>query len=167
MHSIRSRSSGMLKRSFIISSIITLLLVCALNCPAAPKPQVRGPITVTSGTLTADNKAHTAFFEKNVVAKTPNMTLYADSMLVFYTEKGGNVTKIEASGNVRLYKDSRVITSQKATYFADQDKVVFTGEPRAVDGENVVTGSKMTYFIAEDRSFVENSKVILKNGGAH
>lgn len=154
----------MLKRFFIIS--ITLLVFSALTASAAPKPQVKGPITVTSETLTADNKAHTALFEKNVVAKTPNMTLYADSMLVSYTEKGGNVSKIEATGNVRLYKDTRIISSQKAVYFADEDKVVFTGEPRAVDGENVVTGSTMTYFIAEDRSYVENSKVILKNGGA-
>ncbi|MEJ2696311.1 MAG: LptA/OstA family protein [Candidatus Sulfobium sp.] len=143
------------------------MILPALAAFAAPKPQVKGPITVTSGTLTADNRAHTALFQKNVVAKTPDMTLYADSMLVFYTEQGGNVIKIEATGNVKLYKDTRVITSREATYFAGQDKVVFTGEPRAVDGENVVTGSKMTYFIAEDRSYVEDSRVILKNGGAH
>jgi lipopolysaccharide export system protein LptA len=151
----------MLKRFFIIS--IALLVLPALTAFAASKTLVKGPITITSSTLTADNRAHTALFEKNVVAKAPDMTIYADSMLVFYAEQGGNVTKIEAAGNVRLYKDTRVISAQKATYFADQDKVVFTGEPRAVDGENVVTGSTMTYFIAEDRSYVENSKVFMKN----
>jgi lipopolysaccharide export system protein LptA len=152
----------MSKRFFIIS--IVLLVLPALTAFAASKtPPVKGPITITSETLTADNVAHTALFERNVVAKTPNMTIYADSMLVFYTEQGGNVTRIEATGNVRLYKEARVITAQKATYFADQDKVVFTGEPRAVDGENVVTGSTMTYFISEDRSYVEHSKVFLKN----
>lgn len=160
----------MLKRFFIIKVAIinVVLLLSALPAIAAAPaqtPHIKGPITITSETLTADNKAHTALFEKNVVAKTPNLTLYADSMLVFYTEKGGEVTKIEATGNVRLYKDDRVITSRKATYFADQDKVVFTGEPRAVDGKNIVSGSSMTYFISEDRSYVENSKVILKNGG--
>jgi lipopolysaccharide export system protein LptA len=46
---------------------------------------------------------------------------------------------------------------------ADEDKVIFTGEPRAVDGENVVTGTKMKFFIKEDRSYVENSKVFLNN----
>lgn len=152
----------MLKRSFIIS-VIALLVLPLFTVHAAEKPQVKGPITITSQTLTADNKAHTALFEKNVIAKTPDMTLYADSMLVFYTEKGGDVTKIEATGNVRLYKDSRLITSQRATYFAEANKVVFTGEPRAVDGQNVVTGSQMTYFIGEDRSYVEHSRVILKN----
>ena len=152
----------MSKRSFIIS--FCLLSIFHLSAFAAEqKVDVKGPIVVTSETLTADNKAHTALFEKNVVAKTTDMTIYADKMLVFYREAGGEVTKIEATGNVRLLKGTRVITSRNATYHADEEKVVFTGEPRAVDGENVVTGSVMTYFITDDRSYVEKSKVFLKN----
>jgi lipopolysaccharide export system protein LptA len=84
-------------------------------------------------------------------------------MLVFYREGSGDVTKIESTGNVRLLKSGRLITSQMATYYADEDKVVFTGEPRAEDGENVVTGVTMTYYISQDRSYVEKSKVFLKN----
>ena len=128
-----------------------------------PKEKIKGPITVTSETLTADNKQHTALFEKNVIAKTTDMTIHADWMLVYYREQGGDVTKIEAKGNVKVYRDAKVITSKEATYFADEEKVVFTGSPRAFDGENVVTGTKIIYFTKDDRSFVENSKVILKN----
>ncbi|MBI5639236.1 MAG: lipopolysaccharide transport periplasmic protein LptA [Nitrospirae bacterium] len=128
-----------------------------------PKDRVKGPITITSETLTADNKAHTALFERNVIAKTTDMTIHADKMLVFYKEDGGEVTKIEATGNVRLLRETRLITSQQAVYHADEEKVEFLGEPRAVDGENVVTGTKMIYYINEDRSQVENSKVFLKN----
>ena len=129
----------------------------------APKEKIKGPITVTSETLTADNKEHTALFERNVIAKTMDMTIHADWMLVYYKEQGGDVTKIEAKGNVNVYREAKVITSKEATYFADEEKVVFTGSPRAIDGENVVTGSKITYFTKDDRSIVENSKVILKN----
>jgi lipopolysaccharide export system protein LptA len=127
------------------------------------KAKLRGPVTVTSDSLTADNKSHTALFDRNVVAKTADMTIYADRMLVFYNESGGEITRIEATGNVKLHKDNRVIFAGQAIYFADEDKVVFTDEPRAVDGDNVVTGSKMTFFVSEDRSLVENSKVFLKN----
>ncbi len=127
------------------------------------RSRIKGPIIVTSETLLTDNKANTALFEKNVVARTTEITLYADRMLVYYKEEGGDVTRIEASGNVRIHKDSRIITSQNATYFADRDEIILTGEPRAVDGENVVTGTKMTFFLKEDRSYVENSKVFLKN----
>lgn len=127
------------------------------------KAKIRGPITITSETLTADNKAHTALFERNVIAKTTDMTIHADKMLVFYTEAGGDVTKIESTGNVRVFRDSRVITSNSAIYFAGEEKVIFTGEPRAMDGDNIVTGSKITFFMADDRFMVENSKVILKS----
>lgn len=152
----------MLKRLLIIS--LLFIIVPALNSFSEDiKTRINGPIIVTSETLTADNKARTAFFEKNVIARTTDMTLYADKMLVYYKEDSGAVTKIEATGTVKLHKDTRVITSQKATYYADEDKVIFTGEPRAVDGENVITGTKMTFFIKEDRSYVENSKVFLKS----
>jgi len=152
----------MLKRLFIISFLFVIL--CSSNSfSESSKEKVKGPIVVTSETLLADNKANTALFEKNVIARTTDMTLYADKMLVYYTENGGDITKIEANGHTKLLKNSRIITSKEATYFSKEDKVIFTGEPRAVDGENVVTGTKITYFITDDRSFVENSKVFLKN----
>jgi lipopolysaccharide export system protein LptA len=156
----------MLKLFSIISALFILPLILMHSAFAAgeeQKMQVKGPINITSETLTSDNKAHTALFEGKVVAKTTDMTIYSDKMLVFYTEGSGDVTKIEAMGNVRLLKSGRLITSRMATYYADEDKVVFTGDPRAEDGENVVTGETMTYYIAQERSYVENSKVFLKN----
>ncbi|MDP2156778.1 MAG: LptA/OstA family protein [Nitrospirota bacterium] len=129
------------------------------------RARVKGPVTVTSETLTADNQAHTALFEKNVIAKTTDMTMYADWMLVYYTDPGGDITKIESKGNVKVHKEDKVMTSQAATYYADSpERIVFTGSPRAFDGQNVVSGTKITYYVDDDRSFVEgNSKVIMKN----
>ncbi|TAN39357.1 MAG: hypothetical protein EPN25_11885 [Nitrospirae bacterium] len=152
-----------MSRRLFITSLLFMLLSPGLCRAADEKPKMKGPITVTSGMLSVDNKEHTALFEKNVVAKTSDMTMAADKMLIFYKEGSGDVTKIEASGNVRMFKETRAITSQNATYYADGEKVVFTGEPKAIDGENVVTGSLMTYFIKEDRSSIENSRVFLKN----
>jgi len=147
----------------LLTGNIFFLILSAWVAAEQPKEKIRGPITVTSESLTADNKQHTALFENTVIAKTADMTIHADWMLVHYREQGGDVTKIEAKGNVKVYRDAKVITSKEATYFADEEKVVFTGSPRAIDGENVVTGTKIIYFTKDDRSFVENSKVILKN----
>jgi lipopolysaccharide export system protein LptA len=152
----------MLKRFFIISVCLWLAAASTAHAQEAKK-RIAGPITVTSETLTNDSQHHTALFEKNVVAKTTDMTIYADRMLVYYKEQGGDVTRIDATGNVKVYKDRRLITSEAAVYYADEDKVVFTGDPRAVDGDNVVTGSVITYYIKDDRSVVEHSKVFLKN----
>lgn len=164
-------------------SLSFFMLLCGISSAGDPKPvqktktaeitktsgtsksKVKGPVTVTSETLTSDNQAHTALFEKNVVAKTTDSTMSADWMLVYYTDPGGDISKIELKGNVKLYKEDKVITSSEATYYADlPERMVFTGSPRAFDGQNVVTGTKITYFVDDERSFVEgSSKVIMKN----
>ncbi|MBI5025556.1 MAG: lipopolysaccharide transport periplasmic protein LptA [Nitrospirae bacterium] len=123
------------------------------------------PIIITSKTLTADNKTNTAIFEGSVVAKTEDITIYSDKMIVYSDNTRNKITKIEASGNVRAHKKERAIFSKEATYYEEDEKIVFTGEPKAVEGENVVTGTKITYFIKDDRSIVEGSRAFLKKKG--
>ena len=127
---------------------------------------VKEPTIVTSQKMTTDNKAKTALFEGNVVAKKGDRTMYADSMLVYYSEEkgGSNIKKIDAEGNVKMVKDDRVVTSKSAVYYSEPEEyIVFTGEPRASEGENVVNGTKITYFMKDDHSIVENSKVFIVN----
>jgi lipopolysaccharide export system protein LptA len=133
---------------------------------AEQKKNTGEPVTITSKTLTADNKAKTAVFEGAVKAVKGDMTLYADKMTVYYQDErpGSSIEKIESEGNIKVIKGERVVTSAFAQYFAGFDeKIVFTGEPRATDGGNVITGSKMTYFFNSDRYIVENSRVLLQD----
>jgi lipopolysaccharide export system protein LptA len=129
----------------------------------AKKEQI--PTVITSVSLTADNKAKTALFTGSVVAKKGDMTLYADRMLVYYSDSEGsssNIDKIDAVGNVKLIRGDRVVTSGKVVYFAGpQERAIFTESPRAAEGKNVVIGTKMTYYMKDDISEVENSKVFL------
>lgn len=147
--------------SRLSGSLVIFFLLSTNVFSAEEAKKIKGPIIITSEILTADNQTHTALFENSVVARTTDMTIYADKMLVHYNKDTGNVIRIEAEGGVKLIKENRVITSKKATYYADGEKVIFTGEPRAVEGENVVTGRKMTYLLNEDRFLVEGSKVFL------
>src|SRR5208337_3117356 len=127
---------------------------------------VKEPTVVTSQKMTTDQKAKTALFEQNVVTKKGDRTMYADKMLVHYSdEKGGSTIKeIDAQGNVKLLRGDRVVTSKFAVYYAEPEEyIVFTGEPRASEGDNVVTGTKITYFMKDDHSVVENSKVFIVN----
>ena len=142
--------------------LCVFLLLSAVNAyPDEEVKKIKGPIVITSKMLTADNLARTGLFENSVVARTTDTTIYCDKMLVYYEKDTGNVKRIDANGKVKFMKDNRVITSQEAVYYADGEKIIFTGEPRAVEGENVVIGTKMTYFMNEDRFFVEESKVFL------
>lgn len=134
-----------------------------LLAPAAwgeEKPfERKGPIVITAEKLSAE--ATKALFEGNVVAKTDDLTMHADKMLVYYAE-GNKVKKIEADGNIRLTRGGRVVTSSKALFLADEEKIILTGDPRAVEGENIVTGTKIIYMIKENKSIIENSKVLLR-----
>ncbi|MBE0426570.1 MAG: lipopolysaccharide transport periplasmic protein LptA [Nitrospirae bacterium] len=141
--------------------LVVIILAMPADVFSAGKDKVKGPIIITSETLTADNKTNTAIFEGAVIARTTDLTIYAGRMIVQYNGVTGNVTQIDAQEAVKLIKENRVITSKEATYFANEEKVIFTGEPRAVQEENVITGKKMTYFMDEDRFVVEDSKVFL------
>jgi lipopolysaccharide export system protein LptA len=141
---------------FIVFSLLPLYGFCIENAE-----KINGPIVITSRTLTADDRNHTAVFENSVVAKTANMTIYADKMLVTYDKKTGNIISVDAEGKVKLIKGNRIITSDKATYQTDDREVFFTGEPKAIEDENIITGKNITYYLNEDRFFVEGSKVVI------
>lgn len=142
--------------------IFSILIGNALSAEAVKK--IKGPIVITSEKLTADNQAHTALFERSVVARTAETILYADRMLVYSDKDSGDVTRIDATGAVKMIKDKRVITSREATYYTEGEKVIFTGDPKAVEDGNVMTGKKMTYLMNEDRFLVDDSKVFLTKG---
>jgi lipopolysaccharide export system protein LptA len=146
-----------------VFSCLVLFSLCFRSEGEEKLMETKGPITITSSTLTADNKAHTALFEGSVTAKTETTTIHADKMLVHYTD-AGKVTQIEAIGHVKLVKGERVITSDEATFLADEEKVIFTGQPKAVEGTTMVTGTKMIYLMKEDRSLVEQSRVYMEKG---
>jgi lipopolysaccharide export system protein LptA len=153
----------MLKRHF--SKIILALTVAAALMPSGAfgeteKGLLKGPIVITSKTLSADSANNSALFEGSVVATTDEMTLYSDRMMVYYTEDG-DIEKIDAIGNIKLVKGKRVLTSKKAVYLAKEGKITFIGEPMAVEGANVITGSKIVYLVDEDRSIVHDSKVYI------
>lgn len=147
-------------------SLIILIFFFLINLVfAEAKKDSVEPIIITSLSLINDNKAKTAIFDGNVIAKKGEMTLNADKMIVYYEEeqKGGNIKLIEVLGNVKLKKAERLITSHKATYFPEpEEKVVFTGEPRVTEGKNLITGEKIIYFLKDDRAVVEKSKVYIQ-----
>ncbi|MEW6409127.1 MAG: LptA/OstA family protein [Nitrospirota bacterium] len=137
------------------------------------KEKEKSPIVITSNKLFADNVKNIQTFEGNVVAKSGEMIIYSDKMIVYHIEKGedrdkdkegdigGDIDRIEAYGNVKVIKGDRTIISDEAIYYESEEKMVFKGNPKAWRGDDVVTGSMITYFTGEDRSIVENSKVIL------
>ncbi len=130
------------------------------NSPAATLGE-KGPVIITAKSLSADSKAHTAIFSGNVKAKTENMEIFADRMVVMYGDQGG-VERIVATGAVRVIKEGRVITAGKADYTKADDKIVFSTNPRVAEGDTVITGTKIVYYVSDDRTSVTDSKVMIQ-----
>ena len=75
------------------------------------------------------------------------------------TVSNRSVSRIEATGHVKIEKDNGNATCQKAVYFSDDEKIVLTGDPVAWEKGTRVSGKQITIYLAEERSVVE--------GGSH
>ena len=145
--------------------------------------------TITSKKMTVKNQDSQAIFEGAVVLTRGSLVVYSDRMVVLFrahdpstsdNQKGHeavkgaasskgpdavpavssrSVNRIEATGRVKIAKDSGNATCEKAIYYQDGDKIVLTGDPVAWDRGTRVSGKQITMFLAEDRSVVE--------GGSH
>jgi len=146
--------------------VLTISILVLSDKPLQAQQKVlesqKAPTVITSESLTINKKENRAFFKGSVVAKREDMTVYADTMLVYYDETGSRIKRLEADGNVKVIKGEKTIISQKAVYIAEDDSIIFTGDPVAMDGKNMIKGDKIIYYISEDRSVISNSKVFLK-----
>jgi lipopolysaccharide export system protein LptA len=152
--------------------------------------------TITSKKMTVKNHDNQAVFEGAVVLTRGSLIVYSDRMVVLFkpqepavgedrqsrdSTKGTGVSKgsdvmptvsnralnrIEATGRVKIEKESGSATCEKAVYFQSEDKLVLTGNPVAWDKGTRVSGKQITMFLAEDRSIVEgDSHVRLEPDG--
>lgn len=145
--------------------------------------------SITSKKMTVKNQDSQAIFEGSVVLTRGGLTVYSDRMVVFFRPLEANgsdgkkgrepgkpavppkgpdampavsnrsVSQIEATGRVKIEKESGRATCEKAIYYHDGDKIVLTGDPVAWEKGTRVSGKQITMFLAEDRSVVE--------GGSH
>jgi lipopolysaccharide export system protein LptA len=145
--------------------------------------------TITAKKMTVKNQDSQAVFEGAVMLTRGSLIVYSDRMVVLFkpqesaggedrhsrdatkgaaTSKGSDVmptvsnralNRIEATGRVKIEKESGTATCEKAVYYQSEEKIVLTGNPVAWDKGTRVSGKQITMFLAEDRSVVE--------GGSH
>jgi len=101
-------------------------------------------ITITcDGPLEVDYEKNIAIFNNNVKVEKPDLTIYSDKMLVYFTPKqedakgtqeslamASSIDKIVARGNVRILRGENTSFSQEAIYSAADKRMVLTGRPQ-------------------------------------
>ena len=76
----------------------------------------------------------------------------------YYDPNTKKLKEMIAIGNVKVVQLERRATSQKATFYQDENKVVFDGDAVVREGENVIRGERVTFYVDEERSVVEGGK---------
>lgn len=154
----------MLKLSFIINTFLIIILFSPGSFASTlDEKDGKSQIIISSETLTADNKNNTAVFEGNVVAKTDDITMYSDKMIVSYDSKDSKIIKIHALGNVKVHNEERALFSKEAIYINNEEKIIFTGNPKVIEGENMITGKQIIFFLKDNRAVVEKSRMVIQN----
>lgn len=174
-------SMWLLHPSFVLASIL-LFSPTGMAAPVTAGADQAVSTTITSKKMTVKNHDSQAIFEGAVVLTRGTLVVYSDRMVVSFgsTDQNGGeeqkgreasqrkgpdtvsnraVNKIEATGRVKIERDSGNATCEKAIYYREEDKIVLTGSPVAWEKGTRVSGKQITMFLAEDRSVVE--------GGSH
>lgn len=138
--------------------IIASVLIISAGAGAQQAKEEDSVITITSDRMEVDNKNNIYIFLGNVVSKRAGYTIKSDRLEVYSKKDQEKVDKIIAIGNVKIDKDGRSASGDRAVYYEDQAKVVLTGNARAWEADNVVTGEEMTLYLNEDRSIVKGGK---------
>ncbi len=129
------------------------------------------PTHITADRLEAYRAQEMATFSGNVVATQDDWVLHSDT-LTFYFEKsessgrggpgklegGGEVSRIEARGRVRITQGERIVTGEKAVFYRMEQKAIVTGNPVLREGENVIEGDRVIVFMEEKRGVVEGTR---------
>ncbi len=118
----------------------------------------RSPIDVTSDSVEANQRQNTVTFKGNVIVKQEDISLYANTIVVYYNPDTKKLKQIVASGNVRVIQLDRRATGQKAIFQQEENKVTLEGEAVLREGDNVIRGERVVYYVDEGRSVVESGK---------
>lgn len=146
-----------------------------------------GLTTITAKKMTVRNQDGQAVFEGSVVLTKGTLIVYSDKMIVLFhtgneaaklsegretvrnsAPKGNesmpavsnrSMSQIEATGRVKIVKETGNATCGKAVYMADDEIITLTDNPVAWEKGTRVSGKKITMYLKEDRSVVE--------GGSH
>ncbi|MBL4916685.1 lipopolysaccharide transport periplasmic protein LptA [Szabonella alba] len=134
-----------------------VLIAAALAPIAAPSVHAQGaqidfggmqqdtslPVEVTADQLSVDQANGSATFSGNVLVGQGEMRLSAAEVQVEYTEGGGGIERLHATGGVTLANATDAAEAQEAVYTIASGEVVMTGNVLLTQGPNAISGQRL------------------------
>lgn len=129
------------------------------------------PTHITSDRLDAYKAKEMVTFSGHVVARHDDWVVRSDTLTLHFDkaegseqvgskkiEGTGELSRIEARGNVTITQGERVVTGQEAVFYRKEQKAVVTGDPVLREGENIIRGDRVTVYLEEKRGVVEGAE---------
>jgi lipopolysaccharide export system protein LptA len=129
------------------------------------------PTYITSDRLDAYKSREMVTFSGHVVAKQDDWVVQSDTLTLYFDraedssrvgskkiEETGELSRIEARGNVRITQGERIVTGEQVVFYRGEQKAVVTGAPVLQEGENVIEGDRVIVYLQEKRGVVEGAK---------
>lgn len=148
----------------LITAMILVLSLPLLLFAEGKLPFSRNeePIKIKSDNLLTDNGKKMATFTGNVAARQGDLTIYADKLVVSYSEESGDLRSAEVFGNVRIIQGERRAQADHGMYDAKNSLIVLDGDPKVFQKSDMISGKIITYYLDQDKSEVTsgvNSRV--------
>ena len=140
-------------RFFFFILILAAMLPSA-NLFAQGKADANAPIHIEADRMVSKQKENAVIFTGNVEAKQGGLTIHSDEMTVYHKDQpesteaqqqagAQKIEKLHAVGNVEIIQQGLVATGNQMRFFADERKVLITGNTKVWQGSNLVTGEKI------------------------
>lgn len=146
---------------------LTAALLLSVAAPCHAVEEADQPISIEANRMVSQENKNSVVFIGKVDARQGNLTIRADEMTVFYTEKKegkeagkenqptSQVEKLICTNNVKITQGDWLGVGDRMDYFAKERKAVLSGNAKAWQGQNMVSGKTIVYYLDEKRSVVE------------
>ncbi|HOE17997.1 MAG TPA: LPS export ABC transporter periplasmic protein LptC [Syntrophorhabdaceae bacterium] len=102
-------------------------------------------------------KDSTYILDGKVVLKGQDMNMLCDKLYIF--SRNEEPERIDAKGKVRLISKGTIAKSEKAVYYFNEDKVVFTESPRIFKDNVEMVGESVIYSISNGKFSIQKPRM--------
>ena len=156
----------MIKERFLLIIIPALLGIFLAGAASAQNPtgisrflgKSDKPVRIQAERLEADNQSGVLTFTGSVLLRQGDLVLSTDRVEAYFNPQNREVTRIIATGNVKMSQGDRIAVGDKAEYDVPGEMMVLTGSPRLIQGEDQVEGERIRVDLAKNRYEVESAR---------
>ncbi len=135
----------------LLAGVAALTVIAAAAVVAPVMAQVSrqgGPVQWSSDQVHSDQNTNTIFLDGRVEIQQDQARLRADHAQIMQATQGGDVSHIEATGNIYYIttdaqNQQTVIRGDNAVYNKSDDTMVMTGDVVMKQGQSVMSGTRL------------------------